>query len=556
MVAGQQLHFRCTFDLDANESDDQWGRIVKRIRQWIIDRRIPQSESLPPRQFYTGIDWDSLDKKRLSVRTEQIIGAGTTTSPEFWALRLEHPCDQLPHRTWGIDIGLTRICMGSWRCVITVTHWIKQGWIGEEKPPDASAPSIVANLIGSKFWNAYNGDEQLSPFPIELKVGMGKDFAERIKNGRRFCPIVLVTNDFVSGKARIDPKLLARLLCGSASVYQTVGPDIDKELEYFLPYRFRCWNGMVRVYQPSVRFDDERDAERHRFFYGTSIDEQGVDRVIQQLVNGIARRGPDWVGNVVSSIEDITDRKRIYRIRQLKMDIINKGNNATYTEMRQWTDLLENDNEALNLQLCEARSKLEQIESEYQNREDKAQYYIEQLRNESEQLRVRNAELEQSRAALLSLNTLPKSLAQVVEKIAKLHADKIIFTEQALGSAEDCGFTDIEQAWRCLFAMASNLWHIYFGDKPIGNIENEFRNQTGFELNLSEGKRTRDDKKLMALRKQMWKGQQIDIEPHVKIGNKPPKMLRVHYFADKEHKLIIVGYCGHHLVNYSTKKRR
>lgn len=64
---------------------------------------------------------------------------------------------------------------------------------------------------------------------------------------------------------------------------------------------------------------------------------------------------------------------------------------------------------------------------------------------------------------------------------------------------------------------------------------------------------------LMRQRIDKYNGQEIDIEPHVKNGSQEsdPKFVRIHFaydpnVADK----IIVGHCGKHLDNYSTRKAR
>jgi hypothetical protein len=40
----------------------------------------------------------------------------------------------------------------------------------------------------------------------------------------------------------------------------------------------------------------------------------------------------------------------------------------------------------------------------------------------------------------------------------------------------------------------------------------------------------------------------------VKYGNRAPKLLRVHYYPDRERRRIVIGHCGDHLENFSTAK--
>ena len=80
----------------------------------------------------------------------------------------------------------------------------------------------------------------------------------------------------------------------------------------------------------------------------------------------------------------------------------------------------------------------------------------------------------------------------------------------------------------------------------------KFRNTTGFELAVGESETTKGNKKLAAMRKDVYNGEHIDISPHVRHGNAPGKLLRVHYYAHQKQKLLIVGHCGDHLDTVRT----
>jgi hypothetical protein len=65
----------------------------------------------------------------------------------------------------------------------------------------------------------------------------------------------------------------------------------------------------------------------------------------------------------------------------------------------------------------------------------------------------------------------------------------------------------------------------------------------------------RDDRKLMALRKRHYEGQELDFSPHAKL-QKGGKDLRVHFYADHTRKLIVIGHCGDHLKTAGTARRK
>lgn len=68
---------------------------------------------------------------------------------------------------------------------------------------------------------------------------------------------------------------------------------------------------------------------------------------------------------------------------------------------------------------------------------------------------------------------------------------------------------------------------------------------------------TRLDKNLMKQYIDYFDGQEISIEAHVKNGNKDsdPKSVRIYFAYDPQiTDRIIIGHCGKHIDNYSTRK--
>jgi hypothetical protein len=53
---------------------------------------------------------------------------------------------------------------------------------------------------------------------------------------------------------------------------------------------------------------------------------------------------------------------------------------------------------------------------------------------------------------------------------------------------------------------------------------------------------TKRDNRLIALRKDLYEGNEIDITPHVKHGDTEPEILRIHFYVDREKQRIVVGH--------------
>jgi hypothetical protein len=101
--------------------------------------------------------------------------------------------------------------------------------------------------------------------------------------------------------------------------------------------------------------------------------------------------------------------------------------------------------------------------------------------------------------------------------------------------------------------MATLLYDLHFQQQlPFREVAQKFRDSTGFELAVGESQTTKKHKKLGAMRKDFYKGEEIDISPHVKHGTSPGSILRVHYFVHQKEKLLVIGHCGDHLDTVRT----
>jgi hypothetical protein len=172
--------------------------------------------------------------------------------------------------------------------------------------------------------------------------------------------------------------------------------------------------------------------------------------------------------------------------------------------------------------------------------------------------------LESQIEGIKQLTTLPSSLPEILTTVVKLFPNRIEIADDALATAKDYadehdGFwgrpEQLAIAWEMVFGLATKLHDLIFVDES-NNLENDFSlSFSTFELALSEGKQTKKDARLMALRKIAHGGEEIDITMHIKYGNKKPKMLRLHFAIKRDTKKLIVGHFGDHMENYSTRKK-
>ena len=554
-MSAAAMHFQCVFDLTPT-AGAAWADIPKQIRGWIGAKT--EDLGLAPRWFLEGGQTQTRGKARQAVTTRREIGSGSEAAPEFWAVCYEHPCSEVKFRQWRTEIGLTALSEGRIRFSLRNSHWLRPDYIGEEpKDPLPSAPGIVGRLLRAKGWQAWAGSERLIDSPERLEAGGGAEFAQRLENPKRLCPIVLVTRTFAGEATLVDAKRLARLLSGAAKVVEAGSAEVNKELEWVLTKGFRCWDGMVRVYQPEVRFDHEGDARRHRYFGAQDIARVGAAGIEEMLIVGIARRsGLGGVG-ALTTLEDVETRQRERRLADLRSTAKDA---ASLDEL---VRLLDADNKALTQRLeaahDEARRARETaekvlddaggIENERDNLRGERDYWKDLALKADQKVK----RLEDAADRLACLTRLPGNLPEAIGIVEALQGASVVFTDRAKRSAEKATANrsqeELREAWSCLWATALHLPRIMFRERA-GNPEQAFREATGLDLAMSEGKLTQRDKALMRLRRDSYEGREIDITPHVKSG----PTFRLYFAVDTAQQRIIVGHCGDHLDTAGTRR--
>lgn len=157
------------------------------------------------------------------------------------------------------------------------------------------------------------------------------------------------------------------------------------------------------------------------------------------------------------------------------------------------------------------------------------------------------------------LEALPRSVEEVVKLAKMVFVDRLAFTERALKSARNAAInekpTEMPDVWAVLRSMATILHDLHFSGEAGGNIVANYQSRTTYGLALTEGRTTKDDGGLMKLRRDVWDDGEIDISAHVKYGdNRPPKILRVHYYPDHKKNILVIGHCGDHLDTSGTRR--
>jgi hypothetical protein len=548
-TSGFQLHYRSAFELRRKPSAPaEWKDVAVMIQAWLTRKLQPQRLVLGPEFFNRG-EWKNPQYLRTNVRVESAIGNGSATAPEFWAASYEHPCGDFPSRQWQTQIGLTHSNNDGIHVAITTIHWLPD-YVGDEPPPPIpTSPQIVTTLISGEHWQAWSGTELLSTDSKLLLVGRGDEFLARLKDAGRSCPIVYISREHLSERFLVDPLRLARNLAGMASVYTAENTELDEELQIFLESNLRCANGMVRVYQPNMRFDMPGDFRRHRFFARAYIIDRGNFHTEDLIIKGLARRGLATLPHVVMTLDDVLSRAREARLNSLRAEAESAAGQREiielFSEEIQKAEAKAQTAEQENRMLTAQRDELD-------DKVDRLEYENGILKKRAASLDEFDAKLRAQVDAVRNLVSFPESLSDLIKLLSGIYADRLYFTDRAVKSA--VGYQiDLNVAWECLRSMATVLHDLYFNQELTAReIAQQFKGKTGYDLALFESETTKNNKKFAALRQDTFDKRTIDISAHVKHRNNKPNLLRVHFYPHTEKKLLVIGHCGDHLDTMKT----
>ncbi len=546
------IHYRSKFQLQPISEEANWSQLIKGIRHWLSrNRNIPtpiKNESIFHGWFFTG---GEIKDRSVWITTDREFGHGDESRPEYWALRFEHPDDTYSYRRWRTDIGIHARKDGRFHMAVTVSHYLRDEFVGE--PPEVPSPRgpwLIRWLLEHQNWQGFSGSLPIAGAPFPVTESSARQFWQSLTDPQRAAPVVLLMPDKNTGEILLDANALAQSLAGTAAIY-TGDETAYRGLNRHMPEEYRCYSGYVRIYQPGLNPANSLDYRRHRYFKRTQIQEDPV-AIADIIIDSLARRTPRHFLEAFKSIDDLIPIRRMLQLERLREE------GASTEEL---VRLLDENNKELEAKIQSLEDDIEFLEEENNElRDDLAekQSLSDHLQRELDRIKQENRELRQRAGTLTSFATLPQTLAEVVERIAALHADRIVFTERARRAAEDYKeFRDIERAWELLWSIPTILHPLYFDPANQGvDIEREYESRTTFDFARTESRSTKRDSRAMSERFDEYQGKTIDITPHVGFGNHEPDLLRVHFYVDRDEGKIIIGHCGGHLTTAGTRRIR
>lgn len=555
------LFYKIKFTIEAkNQEDDLLWKIVVLIKKWMTNKHSQKEDYLTKEnQKWTELkNGGQIIGDRVKLISECCF-VEQPFSSAFWACKIiENPLSdfRVAPRQWTTEIGIEPIKEGkvTFSCIISYND--QPGFIGEcADVPSSSIPKLVRRLWEDTSLICKNGIDHPSIESRKILPGEWLDFWKRVQNKERTLPYIYISpKNYSEGNIPllIDPEKLSLAIGGNAVVYYADDLGVTDEMNYFCPEEYKCYNGTVRIYYPNLDETQSYDAHRHRYLSADYIEQIGESGVLSILRRAIAQDAHFYEGFFRT---DDCREKRESIIRQKRLEQLKKEHEqelATREKIHsEEVESIENDaidfaEEAERKQL-EAEDKATHFAEE--NKQLREENYILRSQNDSyKPLAKENADLKRVCNNRLSTKEYPQSPLDIFNYFDATFGDKIAFSEDAVGSLKDCTIP-LEDLWKALFTLATIMDDLYINGS--GDIFTECRNKSGIDVRRGEGTMTRRDTKLMRQFETEYHGETIDIEAHITY----PKIRQsIHFgFSNTDQKLI-VGWCGEHKDNYTTRK--
>lgn len=545
----ERMFFKVKFSVSAvDPAEDLLWKIVLHIKNWQIDKCRRRDVQLP----CSPQDWTSLKQGgKIFSSDNSVVFHSSYFSPtdglRCWACRI---VENLPRkgelsafatRRWITEIGYEQTESNSALLSCVVSYSDRAGFIGPyQEEPSSSVPNLILDIIDDISLRLSCGMDALDRNPHKLNVGDWPDFFEKIMSSKREIPYILVSPQVVNRQENktmylVDYSNLAKKLFGNAVIFFYDDPDFAKEMSCCNP-DYVCYGGAVRVYQPNVR-----EPYRHRYLSVEDIQEHGSESVVEFLFRAFAQNCDFYEG--FFCVEECL-RKREEFERRKRLSEIHESYRVRLSEVEESTLSIAIQEEEKRLQAESDVEKLKEALGEERGKTHLLEAQVEQFRSAAEE----NSGLRQALDARHEMKEMPQNVEDVVSYFSRMYADRMAFSSEAFKSIKSCSI-DPAELWEDFFALANNMCDLY--RKGTGDIFKLFREQTGKTAKRGEGAETRKDKTLMRQYEIQMDGETIDIEPHLtyaKLGQS------IHFGYSQGKKKVIIGHCGKHLDNYTTRK--
>jgi hypothetical protein len=526
-------HYQTSFRV-INTDGEAFKQLKRNVYGWIVEREKDHVLKDKANEFFFRCDWPNLFQTHSSLLSNTFL----SESGEAWALHYTELDRTFGRkRFWYTDIGFKKEGTDVIVSVRNSYAWNAEDLSAHREEPQSTVPRIVRFLLQGNTVYSGRPEFRLIEEPAIFKtVGMGKVLAEFIQSPDRRYPLIVFNGD---GRGHVDEaRWLARDLTGKAQVaIMGTNKELAEEFQHYMPKDYRIQLGEFRVFFP---FNNRRNSpDRHRW-YDISHPDYADHRA--GILHGLLRNHTLAEKGVVESVEDIG--------RLIGLDKLHKVK-AENPEQQKILDEFFAEHAKVAEELDNAKSEA----ANYANQIDNLEKENGDLKFKIQGVQARLGEAQSEATVDMSklLSKIPENLFDIA-KLAARSLPRLVITEAAVDSAaEYANCQSFHEAWEMLLHLNDSMAHLKFEDHSPKDLEKAFKEKTGYDLAMNEGKVTQKDKKLMRLRTLIYNGKEYDITPHLKHQNNEPKSVRIYFAFDDDAKKIIVGHIGRHIPNATSK---
>lgn len=548
MSTHYQTCFYVRYAPDVYHRHSVFSSLQNRLRTWICKKEKVSKlwKALPEFQkaFMRQVDCTFPSDNTCVTEVHKEVSEERTTI-DMWSMRYT---EYKKEQNWITEVGIRRIDSETSLVYVKVSYNYGRFSLESQTPPLPSVPRFITQLIADgrhKVFLANENDAAIIPIQSGcIKVSSTRAVSLLYENLIHSClrryVIIVANGDY---KAENEAQRLYQGLLGKALVVYLEKCDAVKEALDDIPLEYRVPFNHVRIFYP---------VEERGFDRTISCDAMETNRkaVVSMLLSAFVLDNSE----AIKTLETV----KHFNALSLAQEQIKK------TEESQSTN--PEDGEGVE-ELKEFIDELcKEIEEKQKTHKKELERQVQETKRYKDRVDVLGAVVEEKKRELIAAynqnRTLaalayPGSIAEIMNFFANLFPQRLVILDEAIESANQyTAFKEFSRAWELMSALSINLYKMKYEDEDGMINETTFKNDTGYEITMSESRMTSRDANLANQRKRNYKGKVYDISPHIKWGNKPPKCLRLHFAFVEDEKKILIGYFGEHLDNYSTRKRK
>jgi hypothetical protein len=512
--------------------------------------RLVVRESGPPKALLTAVaDWLSRKSGRTITEDTLVDGfsirdgdrfaiecaACETSGDSRFGIQFRHPDIDYPGREWITDIG-GKSDGDTWRCSVTLGTSETSRYV----PPveQTTRPKVVRSIIERCIIDSSTVGVSTRPLTLDDTDA----FEYQINDPDRSFPLVVVSCDR-TGKFLVDPYRLTSLLTGIAEVV-FIPPEVDTyRLGHLLTPAYSAYGGAVSIIWHRDRSHSTR-LHTSKLIPETLLGMRASNKDLEsELLAKICHRC-----NPANSRSSITfETVRRFAAQARLQAALSKGEPDT-----ELLALYENQEREQEAEIEALKRKLEETSDE-----------LTRVKDECEDLTQHNRALIQSFAAerqekvgsgtgqgvtpsrVLQLLSERLTLERCLDAIEALFPERVVVLASARSSArESAEFNNPYKALELMAKLCDDYWSAL-----VEGSDQDAKMVLGNSYAPNESETVRNNKRARDLRSFEYKGQQVEMMKHLKIGNKESVAMtwRLHFHWDSEDRKIVIGHCGKHL---------